>query len=81
MELYTRPSMRCTGWRILAHSWAAQGGEIDIVAKRGRTIVFVEVKARADLDAAALVVHPRPCHGLCRPDCTCPPPVCGKKIP
>ncbi|MGB5086822.1 MAG: hypothetical protein WBO09_20015 [Methylocystis silviterrae] len=31
---------------------------MDIIAKRGRTIVFVEVKARADLENAA-TCHPR----------------------
>jgi putative endonuclease len=28
------------------------GGEVDIVARRGRTLAFVEVKARASDDAA-----------------------------
>ena len=30
------------------------GGEVDLVARRGRTLAFVEVKARASEDAAAL---------------------------
>jgi len=30
------------------------GGEIDIVARRGRTLAFIEVKARATEEAAAL---------------------------
>jgi putative endonuclease len=39
-------------YRILARRYRAQGGEVDIVAQRGRTIVFVEVKARGALDDA-----------------------------
>ena len=30
------------------------GGEIDLVARRGRTLAFVEVKQRASADAAAM---------------------------
>ena len=30
------------------------GGEVDIVARRGRMLAFVEVKARANEDAAAM---------------------------
>ncbi|MHB2166580.1 YraN family protein [Alsobacter sp. R-9] len=40
-------------YRILARNHAGGGGEIDIVALRGDTVVFVEVKRRAGLDAAA----------------------------
>lgn len=45
--------LRLTGWRILARRYLVKGGEIDIVARRGRTIAFVEVKRRASLDLAA----------------------------
>ncbi|MBN9062963.1 MAG: hypothetical protein BGP06_03850 [Rhizobiales bacterium 65-9] len=40
------------GYRILARRYAAHGGEIDIIARRGATVAFVEVKSRASLDAA-----------------------------
>ena len=40
------------GYSILARRYSAHGGEIDLIARRGRAIAFVEVKARADLDAA-----------------------------
>jgi putative endonuclease len=32
------------------------GGEVDIVARRGRTLAFVEVKARASDDAAGFAL-------------------------
>jgi len=47
------------GFRILARRFKSPGGEIDIVARRRQLLVFVEVKARADLDAAAEAVTPR----------------------
>ena len=33
------------GYEILARNYAYQGGELDIVAKRDQTVVFVEVKS------------------------------------
>ena len=45
--------LRLTGWHILARRYLVAGGEIDIVARRGRTIAFVEVKLRASIDVAA----------------------------
>jgi putative endonuclease len=41
------------GYRIVARRWRSPAGEIDIVARRRGTLVFVEVKARATLDQAA----------------------------
>jgi putative endonuclease len=42
--------LRLTGWRIIAHRLVGKRGtgvgEIDIVARRGRTLAFIEVKAR-----------------------------------
>lgn len=35
------------GYRILAHRFKVRAGEIDLVARRGRTLVFIEVKQRA----------------------------------
>jgi putative endonuclease len=45
--------LRLHGWRILATRVRTPVGEVDLVARRGRTLAFVEVKARADEDAAA----------------------------
>jgi putative endonuclease len=44
--------LRLKGWRILARRARVPGGEVDIVARRGRTQSFVEVKARATEQAA-----------------------------
>ena len=48
--------LRLHGWRILARRARVPGGEVDIVARRGGTLAFVEVKARATSDAAALAL-------------------------
>ena len=38
------------GYEILARRWRHRSGEIDIVARDGDALVFVEVKAREDRD-------------------------------
>jgi putative endonuclease len=47
------------GYRILKRRWKTPVGEIDIVARRRRDLVFVEVKARNTIDAAAESVTER----------------------
>jgi putative endonuclease len=51
--------LRLKGFAILARRLRLGPGEIDIVARRGRLVVFVEVKARADIDAAAAALRAR----------------------
>jgi len=48
--------LRLHGWRILARRARVSGGEVDIVARRGRTLAFVEVKARSTENAAAFAL-------------------------
>ncbi len=45
--------LRLKGYSILARRYSVSGGEIDLIARRGDSIAFVEVKARGDLDRAA----------------------------
>ncbi|HEY5458962.1 MAG TPA: YraN family protein [Sphingomicrobium sp.] len=45
--------LRLHGWNILAKRARVAGGEVDLVARRGRTLAFVEVKQRCTVDAAA----------------------------
>jgi putative endonuclease len=44
--------LRFKGYRILARRFKTPAGEIDLVALRGRTLVFIEVKGRIDLASA-----------------------------
>jgi putative endonuclease len=46
-------------YRILARRWKSPLGEIDIIAARRHTLIFVEVKARAKLDDAAWSITER----------------------
>jgi len=45
--------LRLKGYRILARRVRTRAGEVDLVASRGRCLVFVEVKYRASLAEAA----------------------------
>ena len=51
-------------YRILARRWRTPFGEVDIVARRRNDLVFVEVKARDKLDAAAEAVTERSRHRI-----------------
>src|SRR3546814_5119133 len=47
--------LRIRGWRILARRVRTRMGEVDLIARRGKMVAFIEVKARtsaADLDFA-----------------------------
>jgi putative endonuclease len=51
--------LRGKGYRIMARRFKSPLGEIDLIARRGNVLAFIEVKLRADHDAAALSVTPR----------------------
>lgn len=51
-ELIACTLLRLKGYRILAERVRAPVGEIDIIATRGNTLVFVEVKQRRTRAAA-----------------------------
>ena len=48
--------LRVFGWRILARRARVRGGEVDIIARRGRTLAFIEVKARGSEHAAGFAL-------------------------
>ena len=57
--------LRLKGFSILAQREKTPGGEIDIVAKRGKLVAFVEVKARANADAAVMAVTAKARRRIC----------------
>lgn len=58
-ELLTMASLLCRGYRILAWRYKTKVGEIDVIARRGRTVAFIEVKTRATLDDALFSLTPQ----------------------
>ncbi len=59
-EFVARNYMRLHGFRIVARNYVTgrgtTAGEIDFIAKRGKLLVFAEVKQRATLDTAAYAI-------------------------
>ncbi len=51
--------LRVKFFRVLERNYAAAGGEIDLIARRGGLLVFVEVKARPSLEAAQVAIGAR----------------------
>lgn len=51
--------MRLKGYRLIANRFKSTVGEIDLIMQRGRTMVFIEVKARAKVDDSIWAVTPQ----------------------
>ena len=58
-EYYACAYLITKGYRILKTRYKKKIGEIDIIAKRGKTIIFTEVKYRHTLDQAIEAVTPK----------------------
>jgi putative endonuclease len=56
-------ALRLRGWSVLARGFVvgrgSGAGEVDIVARRGRVLAFIEVKARADRAQALEAISDR----------------------
>lgn len=48
--------LRLKGWRILGRRVRTPLGEVDLIARRGRTLAFIEVKARTNAAALDLAI-------------------------
>ncbi|MEA3063487.1 MAG: putative endonuclease [Sphingomonadales bacterium] len=55
-ESYAAWWLRLKGWTILGRRVRTPVGEVDLVARRGRTVAFVEVKARSAAAEAELAL-------------------------
>ncbi len=51
--------LRLQGYRILTRGFRVAAGEIDLIARRGRLLALVEVKARPSLEQAGAAIRPR----------------------
>lgn len=51
--------LRLRGWRIVAQRHRNAHGEIDLIAARGRKVIFIEVKARSTEEEGLYAVRPR----------------------
>jgi putative endonuclease len=58
--------LRLKGYRILARRYAIAGGEIDLIARKFDSIVFVEVKTRPDLSLAMTAIDAAKCRRISR---------------
>jgi len=50
--------LRLHGWRIAGERIKTPRGEVDLIARRGKTVSFVEVKARTKRTDLDLAIHP-----------------------
>lgn len=58
-ELVAAALLTAKGYRVLARRYRCPAGEIDLIARRGQRIAFVEVKRRPTLEEAQGSISPR----------------------
>lgn len=56
-EQFATDHLEGLGWHILDRNWRCRRGEIDIIARDGDSVVFVEVKTRNTLRAGHPLEH------------------------
>ena len=65
-ELAAAALLSLKGYRILARRYRSRVGEIDLVARRGKRIAFVEVKVRSSQAQAMAAVSVQQQHRIAR---------------
>lgn len=54
--------LRCKGYHLVAKNYitgkGTRAGEVDLIVRRGKTLVFVEVKKRSSTENAAYAILP-----------------------
>ena len=51
--------LRLKGYRVLSRRFQGRRGEVDLIARRGSVLAFVEVKRRPNVEIAAESITPR----------------------
>jgi len=51
--------LTCKGYRLLQRRYKTRLGEIDLVMHRGKTLAFIEVKARPELETGLEAISPK----------------------
>lgn len=57
-------SLRIRGYRILEHRFKTKAGEIDLIAMKRNTLLFIEIKARPSYDAGLISISPKQKHRI-----------------
>jgi putative endonuclease len=52
------------GYRILARRYAISGAEIDLIARKGDSVAFIEVKTRPDMAVALISIDTAKCRRI-----------------
>lgn len=65
-ESFCTVFLRLKGYRILARRFKTPVGEIDVVARRGRCLVFAEIKARRNAASLSEAISPKNCWRVTR---------------
>lgn len=56
-EIWAALYFRIKGYRVLKKRYKTRFGEIDLVLQKGKTLVFLEVKARDSLEDTLQAIH------------------------
>jgi putative endonuclease len=65
-EQHTIKYLTGLGWQIIAHRYKTRYGETDIIALDGEVLVFIEVKARKQVNENYALVGPRQIQRNCQ---------------
>jgi putative endonuclease len=65
-EAFAALFLQLKGYRILARRYSISGGEIDLIARKFDSIVFIEVKMRPDLATALTAIDAAKCRRISR---------------
>ena len=56
-ELIARTHCERLGWEVIATNWRCELGEIDLIARDGETLVFIEVRTRRGQHALQMALN------------------------